>query len=98
MLTSLIAVPYDTALRGWRMGAGPERLLNAGLADELRAVGHQVRVECIVADSDAPAEIRTAFELNRTLAERVREAQETGALPVVLTGNCLSAVWVRSPA
>lgn len=92
MLTYLIAVPYDTAFRGWRMGAGPEQLLNAGLADELRAVGHQVRAECIEADSDAPAEIRTAFELNRTLAGRVREAQEADALPVVLAGNCLTAV------
>ncbi|HEX5758076.1 MAG TPA: hypothetical protein VF121_02680 [Thermoanaerobaculia bacterium] len=28
----LIAVPYDSARRGWRMGAGPLRLLALGLA------------------------------------------------------------------
>jgi arginase len=88
----LIAVPYDSALRGWRMGAGPERLLDGGLADELRAAGHQVRIEYIEADSAAPAEIRTAFELNRLLAERVRNAREADSLPVVLAGNCMTAV------
>jgi arginase len=92
MQTHLIAVPYDSALRGWRMGAGPERLLDGGLVDELRAAGNQVRTECIEADSDAPVEIRTAFALNRTLARRVRAAREAGALPVVLAGNCLTAV------
>ena len=25
----LIAVPYDSGVRGWRMGAGPDRLLVA---------------------------------------------------------------------
>ncbi|HEV2122384.1 MAG TPA: arginase family protein [Chloroflexota bacterium] len=92
MQTHLIAVPYDSALRGWRMGAGPERLLDGGLEDELRAAGHQVRIEYIEADSDAPAEIRTAFELNRALAGRVRDAREADALPVVLAGNCMTAV------
>lgn len=27
----LVLVPYDTARRGWRSGAGPEHLLRAGL-------------------------------------------------------------------
>jgi arginase len=92
MQIHLIAVPYDSALRGWRMGAGPERLLDGGLVDELRAAGHHVRIEYIEANSKAPAEIHTAFELNRALAGRVREAREADALPVVLAGNCISAV------
>jgi arginase len=54
--------------------------------------GHQTRVEYIEAGSDAPAEIRTAFELNRVVAERVRDAREAHALPVVLAGNCMTAV------
>ena len=35
----LLLVPYDTALRGWRMGAGPERLVAAGLVSRLEALG-----------------------------------------------------------
>lgn len=90
MRIHILAVPYDTALRGFRMGAGPERILGAGLEDELRAAGHQVRAELI--EAPAPlAEIRTAFELNRALAERVRAVSDEGWLPVILAGNCGTA-------
>ena len=89
----ILLVPYDSALRGVRMGAGPERLLNAGLDVQLRATGHEVHVEHIEADPHAlPAEIRTAFELNRALAGRVRSVTEAGGFPVVLAGNCNTAV------
>jgi len=38
----LIAVPYDSARRGERMGAGPEAFMPR-LADRLGATGYQVR-------------------------------------------------------
>jgi arginase len=50
MDVQLIAVPYDSALRGWRMGAGPGRLLERGLAEDLRRAGHRVEVEWVEAD------------------------------------------------
>jgi arginase len=85
----LFSVPYDTARRGERMGAGPEHLLAAGAAERLRAHGHRVRVEEITLPDDTfPAEIRTAFELQRAVAVGVRSAAATGSLPVVLAGNC----------
>jgi arginase len=75
------------------MGAGPERLLHAGLAEEIRAMGHQVHIEQIEPGDDGPpAEIRTAFELNRVLAGRVRSVVENGGFPVVLAGNCNTAL------
>lgn len=43
----LLIVPYDSALRGWRMGAGPARLLKAGLAEDLQAAGHRVMTSCM---------------------------------------------------
>ncbi len=74
------------------MGAGPEQLLSAGLAEEILATGHRVSVEQLGPDSEAPpAEIRTAFELNRVLAGRVRSVSEKGDLPVILAGNCITA-------
>jgi len=88
----LVSVPYDTARRGERMGAGPEHLLRCGAAERLRSRGHRVHVEDVAPlDGDFPAEIRTAFELQRAVAAAVRRAVVDGALPVVLAGNCNTA-------
>jgi arginase len=85
----LLHVPYDTARRGERMGAGPGHLLAAGAAERLRSRGHVVRVEEIaLPDDEFPAEIRTAFDLQRAVAVGVRRAVAAGSLPIVLAGNC----------
>ncbi|HKH49751.1 MAG TPA: arginase family protein [Thermoanaerobaculia bacterium] len=91
MNVELLLVPYDTALRGWRMGAGPEHLLQAGLISRLEALGHAVSSSVIMTVRDAPAEIGTAFELMRLVAQRVRAAREQGRFPLVLSGNCNTA-------
>lgn len=89
----LIVVPYDSGVRGWRMGAGPETLLRSGLEDHLRARGDHVVTEFVEAPDDGPAtEIRTAFALAAALRDRVRAARQAGALAVVLAGNCGSAL------
>jgi len=43
-----------------------------------------------------PAEIRTAFELARRLATAVRAARAAGHFPLVLSGNCNTAVGTLS--
>lgn len=88
MNIDLLLVPYDTALRGWRMGAGPERLVAAGLISRLEALGYTVASSVIEPERDVPAEIGTAFELMRAVARRVRAAVEGGRFPLVLSGNC----------
>ena len=89
MQIELIAVPYDSAHRGRRMGAGPEHLLRAGLPDSLAGAGYQVHVRVLEAPVDAwQAEIRTAFDLARGVAEAVSNARSIGAFPLVLSGNC----------
>ncbi|NNG17872.1 MAG: arginase family protein [Gemmatimonadales bacterium] len=93
MNVHILSVPYDSGQRGVRMGAGPEHLLEAGLETRLRTAGHAVAVERIEPPaSDIPAEIATAFELARTLSDSVRRAVEQGRLPVVLAGNCMTAL------
>lgn len=93
MKLRVLAVPYDTALPNVRMGNGPDRLLRAGLTDSLEAAGMIVEVEHVGrAERSLPAEIRTAFDLNREIAARVRAAVDAGAVPVVLAGNCFSAL------
>ncbi len=89
MDVQILAVPYDTAQRGWRMGAGPQHLLAKGLAERLIQCGHQVKVDLVLDDpAQRPAEIRTAFALMRMVAERVRAARTAGRFPLVLSGNC----------
>jgi arginase len=93
----LIAVPYDSGVRGWRMGAGPDRLLDAGLEASLRAAGHAVSTEHVELPAGAAtAEIAATFALAAQLADRVRAGRAEGALPIVLAGNCASAIGTLS--
>jgi arginase len=89
----LLIVPYDSGNRGARMGAGPEKLLEAGLERTLRENGHTVHTRIAELSPDFwHAEIQTSFELMRMLAGAVREARESGRLPIVLAGNCNTAI------
>ena len=91
MAVDLIQVPYDTALRGVRMGRGPLWLAENGVAERLRAVDPEVR-ETVVEARPFRAEIATAFELARSLALAVRSARGRGSFPLVLAGNCFTAL------
>jgi arginase len=85
----LIAVPYDSGRRGERMGAGPERLLEAGLVTRLSGAGHHVQVQTIEAPPGAwRSEIRTTFDLAGGVSRAVSEAIGRGRFPVVLSGHC----------
>ena len=89
----LIAVPYDSGIRGWRMGAGPPHLLDGGLEARLRARGHAIHTRWIEAPADPPpVEIRTTFHLAAGVADAVRQARSAGAFPVILAGNCATAM------
>lgn len=89
----LIAVPYDSGIRGWRMGAGPPHLLDGGLEARLRTRGHAVQTQWIEAPADPPpVEIRTTFQLAAGVADAVRDARSADAFPVVLAGNCATAI------
>jgi arginase len=93
----VIAVPYDSGMREFRMGRGPGHLLQRGLAGHIAGCGHAAHVHSIEVDgSRPPAEIRTAFEIDRLVAERVRAAREEVALPVVLAGNCNTSLGTVS--
>lgn len=91
-----ILVPYDSGHRDARMGAGPEHLLENGLEDELRSVHREVRATVVESQSVLPAEVATTFELDRHIAQEVRAAIRRGEFPLVLSGNCNSAVGTMS--
>lgn len=93
MEVQIVAVPYDSGALEVRMGAGPGRLLELGLEGRLAARGHTVQVSTLAApDGPLEAEVATAFALNRLLSVAVSDAHEAGRFPVVLTGNCISAL------
>jgi arginase len=89
MQITLFSVPYDSARRGDRMGAGPLHLLTSGLVLRLEEEGHQVTIRSVELPPEFRAtEIAAMFELSAALARGVAEAVKTGAFPLVLSGNC----------
>ena len=88
-----VFAPYDSGQRGARMGAGPDHLWDNGLPELLRS---EYRPSLTFVDldpeTDPPAEVATAFELDRLVSEQVREAVAAGEFPLVLSGNCNTSV------
>jgi arginase len=92
MHIQLIQVPYDSGHRDVRMGHGPQYFVQHGAVETLRRHDRTVDLESIEAQRPFHAEIYTAFELDRQLAQRVRAAKESRAFPLVLSGNCNSSL------
>jgi arginase len=92
MKVRIFHVPYDSGYRNERMGRGPEHLLRHGAVEELRRGGHEVALETIESGLPFRTEGRTAFELCRSLAGRVRDACSQAEAPLVLSGNCISSL------
>lgn len=91
-----ILVPYDSGHRGARMGRGPLHAREHGAIERLRASGHDVTESVIEAPASFPTEIGTSFALHRALAEGVRTTVDSGAFPLILAGNCGSALGTVS--
>jgi arginase len=87
----VICVPYDSGFREHRMGRGPS-VIASELVPQLSALGFTTIVHEIVVERSFTAEIATAFELQRSLAAEVRRCRVNGVFPIVLAGNCHTAV------
>ena len=92
MHIQLFSVPYDSGHYDTRMGHGPLHLLEGGVVPALEAHGHTVTQSELRASDPFPREIGTAFDLARQLSEQVRSARSGGAFPLVLAGNCNTAL------
>ena len=93
MNIQLLMVPYDSGLRGVRLGAGPARLLAAGLEAHLCDAGHLVQSRLLeLSPGRWLPEIGAAFDLARSLAKETAKARQGRAFPLILAGNCLTAV------
>jgi len=97
MAIHLLQVPYDSGHRARRMGRGPVHLVEHGTAlDCLRGTDPDVRLVPVETTSAFTTEIGSAFELHRGVSEAVAAAVRDGALPLVLSGNCNSAIGTVS--
>lgn len=97
MAIYLLQVPYDSGHRAQRMGRGPLHLVEHGAAlDRLRGTDPDVRLAPVETTSAFTTEIGSAFELHREVSEAVAAAVRVGALPLVLSGNCNSAIGTVS--
>ena len=88
----LLVVPYDSARREARMGAGPNALLRAGLEERLRSEGFVTTTSELHPSQAFHAEVATAFDLHGVVRDAVAAAGERGNLPVALSGNCNTGV------
>jgi arginase len=91
---ALVVVPYHLGHEGIGMGAGPDALVEAGLADALESDGHEVELVRVGRDGRSTNEVAASFEVLRAVAERVGEAAATGAFPLALAGNCMTSIGV----
>src|SRR5256885_5522444 len=92
MQARIIVVPYDSGIRDVRMGAGPRRLA-APIRDALRRAGHEVISEEVdVPERGASGELAFTLDVLKALADCVAAARRSGALAIVLAGNCLSSL------
>jgi arginase len=94
----IIAVPYDSGHPGRRMGAGPNHLLENGFSEGLQVGGRKPSVTTVRHEREPTAEVATAFKLQCLVSGRVRRALADGEFPLVLSGNCNTAVGTLSGA
>ncbi len=90
---ALVAWPYDAGLAEVGMGLGASTLLaDEALHRLLSARVDRVTVETVPPIDPGLPEIARIFELDRRLARHVARARAGGAFPLVLAGNCVSAL------
>ena len=88
----VIVVPYDSGRRGWRMGGGPLALIERGVVDRLRGLGVAARIVDIELPAGAALDQAAAYVLATGIEQAVRDARTHRRFPLVLAGNCNSAL------
>jgi arginase len=89
---SVIEVPFHMGLAEVGVGRGPARFLRAGADRALAAGSVPAQVVHVRLRDSTAGGLDAVVDLNRGLRAAVREVIEQRALPVVLAGNCNSAL------
>ncbi len=91
---TLIEVPYNMGVEGAGVGAGPRRMLEAGLDEILAYRGMPAQVEHVRMRDMLSRGLDAVVDVNRLVRAAVRTAVEQESIPVVLAGNCVTAIGV----
>lgn len=95
MNIALVSVPYDHDVARWGCATGPQALLDAGIEDHIRGLGHEVTGHTEIS---LPREERTRdmvtnlARIGARVARAVAEVVAANDFPLVLAGNCPHAV------
>lgn len=94
---TVILSPYHTGIPEVAVGGGPSFLKQHGIIDTIRNQGVSVREVLLPPVHDQfDGEITRSFEIMRRTSMLVHQAQEAKSFPIVLAGNCSSAVGVHA--
>lgn len=96
MRIDLILVPYHLGRPRVSMGKGPEHLLKNRARFILEQGNHEVVSATLELETAFCHEVGATFELARLLSARVKTAVGDGRFPLVLAGNCNSALGILS--
>lgn len=93
---TIINSPYHVGVRSVGVGNGPGSLLIAGLVQTLYDQGVNVNIMDINPVDEFEGEIGRSFELLRRTSIAVTRVINEGSFPIILAGNCSSAVGVAA--
>ncbi|KAH7153137.1 hypothetical protein EDB81DRAFT_882082 [Dactylonectria macrodidyma] len=93
---TVISSPYHVGVKDVAVGAGPTTLIRAGLITTLASQGFDVEVVELEPVDEYEGEIGRLFELLRRTSITVSRAVDAGSFPIVLSGNCSTAVGVAA--
>jgi arginase len=97
MRVCFVSVPYDMGKYNVGHGQGPGSLMGSGLGRLLSESGHTVDSKTIICnDAEQLTDVQSTFKLNALLSRAISEIAQSGALPIVLAGNCVSSVGTLS--
>ena len=80
---SVIQLPYDSGRFGKRMGRGPIALMESGLVEHLRSLGHEVDVASVRLSESLYSEAHALVELQRLTVPLLRDALSRQARPII---------------
>jgi len=87
MSVTVFVVPYDLASRHQGTGAGPPALVAAGVL-----AGFPLTDVQTIGVPPAGNEVQACITIDAALAVAARAARQSGAIPLVLSGNCHSCL------
>ncbi|KAH6999895.1 hypothetical protein EDB80DRAFT_126007 [Ilyonectria destructans] len=93
---TIISSPYHVGVKNVAVGAGPTTLIKAGLVTTLKDQGFEVSVVELEPVDEYEGEIGRLFELLRRTSKAVTQVIDAGSFPLILSGNCSTAVGVAA--